>query len=705
MSMSAGPQQPWPATAAARPPSAPSPHPGPRDLTDAVVCDHWAALRRRAEHDPDLSARLDAPSASVQDRVAGAAAHRRRTAERLLAGVRDAGGLLIAGGDIAGDAGWVGRRVAAARRDGRPVAVDVSGAASAVPVTVAAAAAGATVVVGAQLPSPDPVRLSGGMLLAGLPVLTAAGAPTDSGRTPALWPVADLSDPHLSAARLVWRSWTGRWRAAHDLALWVRALRAVGLTVPSWGAVIGGHDGGVVWYPLADRRYRYPGSGGRARLDADMLRAATATAYRTAVSQPTRPARRPACDGCPAWQQICGPQLAGDDDVSLVAGAAGTRQVRLRAAGVTRRADLARLHHLTAAALAAEPDLPELIGAARTGPHLPDEPLGVLWRRDRPARRRALADLGVRTVADVARLDSATAAVAVAGPPPARLPDLIDQARVQVAGQVRLARTVAEGTVDLGFGSGDPTGRPTAPPRGALELHTDMENDGPLLIGIGSTVRTSAATLRHFGGHRWFSLFDYPDRDPQQASARLFADFWSWQARLLAAATSAGLTARHLVYSGAERRAFVDQADRAAAYRQGTPDPAEVEAAFAAGWVDLHGLLTRQLLWPSGSTRLKDLAGQVAGYRWRDRDPSGASCVVWFRHARLARTVGDTATFTRLARRIADYNADDCAGQAHLVGWLHRRLSGDGPPLRPVSDFDTDPRFRPAGRTAVLQQT
>lgn len=367
--------------------------------------------------------------------------------------------------------------------------------------------------------------------------------------------------------------------------------------------------------------------------------------------------------------------------MSLVAGVTVDRQARLRSAGVAGRRDLARLHHPTASARTVEPDLADMIVQAHSGTHRSDDPVGALWRRDRPARRRDLAALGVRTVGDVARLDVATATVDVGR----RLPQLIDQARVQIVGEPHLTRTASVPSR---------CGQDVVGGRRDVELHTDLEHDGDLLIGVGCTVRTADQRLRWLAGHHWFSLFAHPDVAPSEGSARAFAAFWNWQDRLVGAARRLELTVGHLVYSDAERRTLVGLAERCAPSGQGTPAPQQVADAFDGHWTDLHRLLTDRLLRPAGDTRLKTLAGDIAGFRWRDPEPSGANCVAWFRRARIAQRTGDRATFARLRSRIADYNADDCAGQAHLVGWLHRRLSGDGPALQPVAALDDDPRFR-----------
>lgn len=688
--------------------------PTPRKVSDAVVCDHWVALDREAADNDSLAARLTPPDALVRANMADAHAFDARIEAGILDRLVAAGGAVLDRNDFGDKAAPLAEQVRGLRSEGRRVAVRVGDDATgdAQPLTKAAVGAGADVVCQPHLATGG-VRLTGRLLVGGLPLIAVDGNPLETSATMMLWPTSPPEQPSLRAARPSWREGTPKWRLAHELFLWVAALREAGLPAPLLGGVIGAAIDEVVWYPLGSPRYRNPEVGRRRRVTAAELAAYAAQRHRSALdgSVATAPARRSECGVCPAWARVCRPRLAAADDVSLVAGVGMTVQTKIRPRGIERRSDLAGLHWQTAAALVAEPGLPDLIDVARSGVVAGDAPLRTLVGfldppgRRRPAREDALRRIGVERVADVAALDETTAALGRLGAVPSGLPRSIDQARSQITGELLFARPEydrageqvhgalpAKGgyTVDLGFGVGwDGRLRRSLPRRGTVALHTDMENDGDHIIGYGCAVEFRTAAQTRIFARRWFSAFDYPGVAPEVASAKALAAFWGWQKRLVAKASAryGPDQVRHLVYSGAEQRVFDAQAVLAEGLGEPTPSPDEVADAFAAHWVDVYDRIRRGLVLPSEDRRLKTLAERHAGFAWRDPEPSGANCVVWYRQARAAAAAGETAAARRLQRRVEEYNGDDCEGQASLVGWLHRKMEA-AQPVRPAAELD-----------------
>jgi predicted RecB family nuclease len=278
-------------------------------LLDAAVV---TRCRRRVhlEHDP---AAADAPraalDASVQRRIADAAAHRRGVADRL-AELHTADWA-----EVSPDLPVEQRRAA----------------------TLALLSKGAPFVWGGLLPT-DPLggRRGGAELLVRhrdgyLPVIVVRHKVTDPGSGARTSP---LAQPLLAASRpdpkrKIRAQSRDQMRLAHTL----RLLQAAGLAVRgrATGGVIGLEADVVVWYDLDAPTW----SGGHSAMveyDARFAdRLAVARAAVTEAEPLAQPSRVTECRSCP-WWPTCGPALRASRDVSMVL--RGEDTVALRAAGV-----------------------------------------------------------------------------------------------------------------------------------------------------------------------------------------------------------------------------------------------------------------------------------------------------------------------------------------------------------------------------------
>ena len=97
----------------------------------------------------------------------------------------------------------------------------------------------------------------------------------------------------------------------------------------------------------------------------------------------------------------------------------------------------------------------------------------------------------------------------------------------------------------------------------------------------------------------------------------------------------------------------------------GLPRERDLKAFFGSGqWIDLHQLCKEQLV-TEGPLGLKAMA-TIAGFSWRDDDPSGEASIGWYEEA-ISSTPGAAK------ERLLAYNEDDVAATRALRTWL------DGP--------------------------
>jgi predicted RecB family nuclease len=252
--------------------------------------------------------------------------------------------------------------------------------------------------------------------------------------------------------------------------------------------------------------------------------------------------------------------------------------------------------------------------------------------------RRHLAAAGIATAGDLQRRDAASLALAGRH---RELGRLVRRARAAVAGGV-LRQVPAE---ELEAARAD------------VEVDVDMEGYGQATYLWGALVTRRSEVEGIEEGYRSFVDFDHLD---DWVEARIFGEFWQWLMGVRNAARSQGASFRvYCFWKAAEE----GQMRRAATIGgEGLPSVRELERFFAGGeWVDLHQLAKEQLI-TEGPLGLKALA-TLAGFAWRDEDPSGEASMAWYEEARLE---GSEAA----RRRLLEYNEDDVLATRALRDYL-----------------------------------
>jgi predicted RecB family nuclease len=153
------------------------------------------------------------------------------------------------------------------------------------------------------------------------------------------------------------------------------------------------------------------------------------------------------------------------------------------------------------------------------------------------------------------------------------------------------------------------------------------------------------------------------DRTPE-GEARVFAEFWEHIQGMRAYARSRHYGYRVYHYTHHEVSSFRELARRHKGY-PGVPTMEELnELMDSKEFVDLYPILSQQLIWPTESVTLKDVAKWIR-FSWRDTDPGGGNSLAWFADA-----VGDGPEAKENQQRLLEYNDDDCHAQAAIRDWL-----------------------------------
>lgn len=258
-------------------------------------------------------------------------------------------------------------------------------------------------------------------------------------------------------------------------------------------------------------------------------------------------------------------------------------------------------------------------------------------------RVSAYADQGITTRRGLARADISTT--------DPRVRRDIDQARVSLVNKAHLARGVAAVSV----------------PRATFELDIDIEDSNGLcyLIGVADTWRRKENGT--FKARTDFHAFVDWTRT-EEGEARIFAEFWAYLVAQDAKATANRWGFRAYHYTDHETRYFRHLATK----HEGKPGVPTLEAlnAFLDSnkWVDLHKILSTEIIWPTENHQLKTLARQI-GFDWRDEAPGGANSMAWFAQATES---ADEEVRDAARQRILEYNEDDVLATLALRDWLDR---------------------------------
>jgi hypothetical protein len=458
------------------------------------------------------------------------------------------------------------------------------------------------------------------------------------------------------------------WKSdALQLAHYVRMIEDLGFApATSRGGIIG-REGLIVWHDLKASIYNH-----------DTLGKIDAMAYydhefeiRTKIADSaikgialSGPEWKLECADCP-FRTVCKDELKLDlDHITLLPGITPKRAQAHYAQGVYRVDQLARLDWKTACLVDIGLDVPSLIDEALSLPK--STPLSSIVKID-----QKIADkLSLRTAADIAGLDPVTAAYA--DNPVWNLTGSIDQARVSKIGKVHLQR-------DVTFVDMIPT---------AIEQDVDIEDcDGFVyLIGVRTVGRKKV-------GEDWKLRSEYNAfvdwSGTPEGEAKVFSDFWAhitaWQEK--AKTNKWGYRAYH--YTKHEDSAFIGLAERHAGH-SGVPTVEDVRSFLdSKEWIDLYPVMAKQLIWPTESITLKDIAKWVR-FSWRDSDPGGGNSIAWYKEAMQ---IADPVIRDANRERLLQYNADDCEAQAKIRDWLNSLGEARKPGQRLPNVAQLDKRF------------
>jgi hypothetical protein len=462
---------------------------------------------------------------------------------------------------------------------------------------------------------------------------------------------------------------------ALQLAHYHRMLEELGFagSKPTGGII--GREGVIVWHDLEADIYLHENLGRTNALafyDNEFESRVDIAKAALSGEALTGPEWKSECTDCP-FRTVCRDELKLDlDHITLLPGITPKRAKAHYAAGVTRVDQLARLDYRTARLVDLGVDVNAAIDSAEASNS--SAPATDLIN----VASNVLETLELRTASDVAKLDKATACYSNSGV--WNLSGSIDQARVTKVGKVHLQRGVTY--VDL---------IPST-----IEQDVDIEDCDGLVYLIG--VRTVG---RKKEGEDWKLRSEYNAfvdwSNTPEGEARVFAEFWahiqSWREK--AKTNKWGYRAYH--YTKHEDSAFIGLAERHAG-APGVPSVEDVRAFLdSKEWIDLYPVVSQQLIWPTESVTLKDIAKWVR-FSWRDSDPGGGNSIAWYK---LAINAEEDSIRTDNQDRLLKYNADDCQAQAEIRDWLNSLGESRQPGKRLPNVAQLDKRFSRRARSLV----
>lgn len=493
------------------------------------------------------------------------------------------------------------------------------------------------------------------------------------------WKISELLD-HTNQSDLVCGG-PFKESDAKQLAHYVEMLKFHDLDGNGWGGIVGTDHGDdkhvIIWVDLNEPLYDRGRSSAMEIYNASYAEARkvaeTAAKFKldnTSVQPVTRPEWKSECKTC-VWREHCQERLVEQDDPTLLAGMTVKVARLLRDKGVDTIGKIARLDIATAMVLDEKvEELDTMVADARSMRQYANSPVGAAISSPDAKIEDVLVKQGISTVGALAALDLDTAKM----PSGVSLVGHIDQARV-----VDYARRKKMTHIFRGRGV-----HAVCIPRGNVEIHTDMEEDGIIYCwGNYLAWRNPNGKLRT--SYHAFVTFERTDAE----EARVFAEYWAflkeWQQK--SEEKFGPDTYKVFHYTKAEDRCMRHLAKKHAGI-EGVPSIEEIDAFLeSSSWVDLYPLLTKSLVWPTDDHSLKSLAKYVR-FMWRDSDPSGASSTLWYQKA-------SDSTLTKEEReiwqtRILQYNEDDVMATAALVDFVDRftKVFDPSKKLPPVEDLD-----------------
>jgi predicted RecB family nuclease len=431
-------------------------------------------------------------------------------------------------------------------------------------------------------------------------------------------------------------------------------LEAAGLAAAEgrWGGIVG-TEGRIVWYHLDAPIWKTPSSDGRQKMRStmdrydfefdfrlDVIAVAHAHLQDKTVQLLVEPAAIDECPECP-WRDHCRARLeSGSGDVSLLP-RIGWRQRAIHVAhGVRSRADLARLDVRTAQLVAQGINVPELQSLIADLP--PETPVGELASVVRSKKALATLDAaGVRTFGELEALPHSTACYAGSGM--GTLAGQIDLARAALApAPVYKRRDVDALSVS----------------RADIEVDVDMESieQGVYLWGVLLLDRARQGATSEY---RAFATWEPLESDVELKNS---LRFWAWLSGVRANAAREGLSFRAYCYNAAAENTYLRRLGLAG----GIMD--EVTAFIASTeWVDLLKVVDSQLLTGAG-LGLKKVA-PLAGFSWSVDGAGGDASMLRYDVA-----IGGADEHGRENARdwLLTYNRGDVEATLAIRDWLER---------------------------------
>lgn len=435
-----------------------------------------------------------------------------------------------------------------------------------------------------------------------------------------------------------------------QLAHYQRMLEVAGFAAADRMAGIIGTEGQVVWHDLDEPVFKTPSSTGKQKLLStmevydfefdfrlDIIAVTTHHMADRSVDLMLVPVKIGECEECPWWAH-CGPQLeAGSGDVSLLPKTGWLPWKTHRDHGVRTRADVARLDPLTARLVDEKVDVGLLRSKAQDAD--PATPVAELIGAREHAQIARLEAAGIQTASDALELCPKTAAYSAA-----RVPSL--------AGQIDMARAALGPSP--AYRARDAAAIQV--PRADVEVDIDLESFGQRVYLWGALV-TDRAGIGTAAGYHAFSSWE-PMGDV--AEAETFESFWMWLNSLRATARRQGRSFRAYCYSeGAEKPNLLRFSRRTR--------HSEQVARFLGSdeWVDMLKVFRTQVV-TGGGNGLKDVA-QLVGYEWPVDDAGGGTSMLQYE---LARDSTDPKEREAARQWLLDYNRGDVEATAALRDWL-----------------------------------
>lgn len=482
------------------------------------------------------------------------------------------------------------------------------------------------------------------------------------------WLLSSLENPTKKTMGIIGDG-TPNKNDALQLAHYNRMLSYLGNKTPTIGGIIG-RELIILWHDLNAELYKHPVLGVSSALSyynyefSKRVELAKSAIKRKSTPSPEW---KTECLSC-QFRTVCKDELLTDfDHITLLAGVTPDRAQVHYSKGVSTIKQLAHLDYSTAVLVDKGVDLPSVLTAAS----FMDSSTPVKELISNEATTQILEEHGILTAGDVSRIHTKTASYALSKV--YKLSESIDKARVRKAGKVFRSRGVTHVNLE----------------RTTREQDIDIEdyNGYVYLIGVRDTERKkNGEDFKIKSQYRAFENWDHTS----DGEAKIFAEFWEYITSVRSYAKSNKLGYRLYYYSKHEPSTFKKLAIKHAG-KKGVPSLEEVATFFDhKDIVDMHPLLTTQLIWPTESTTLKELAKWVR-FSWRDTDPSGGNSLAWYDLA----INGTEQEREENRERLIKYNADDVHAQVALRDWLTRLGEARSPGHRLPAVEDLGKRFRP----------